>query len=59
MRADIWPIIRVLMRTGKHAGTVVEVADVPGVVIRSGSKVEILLPGLEGVGTIVGDPEKN
>lgn len=52
-------LIKVLMRSGKHAGREVTVLDVPHVTVRRGSTVEILLPGLEGVGTIVGEPESN
>lgn len=48
------------MKTGKHAGTVITVLDMPGIVRRSsGSTVEILIPGLEGVGTIVTAPDSH
>lgn len=52
-------LIKVLMKTGKHAGKVVTILDVPHVTVRSGSTVTSLLPGLEGVGTIVGDEQNN
>lgn len=52
-------IIHVLMKTGKHTGQVVQVLDLPGVVEREGATVRVLLPGLEGVGTIVDQPENN
>lgn len=52
-------LIYVLMRTGKSAGRVVTVLDAPFAVERTGSRVEIMLPGVEGVGTIVDRPEDN
>ena len=52
-------LIKVMMKTGKHAGEIVTILDVPLVTVREGSKVTSLLPGCEGVGTIVGDEQNN
>lgn len=50
--------IHVLMRSGKHAGQVVQVLDIPHITRRTGGDgIEILLPGLEGHGVIVPSPE--
>lgn len=57
--APTFGLIKVLMKTGKHTGKIVTILDVPHVTIRSGSTVTSLLPGLEGVGTIVGDAQNN
>lgn len=51
-----YALIRVLMRTGKHAGKVVTIMDIPFVTEHGGGDgVRSLLPGLEGEGIRVPD----
>ena len=52
-------LIQVMMKTGKHAGKIVTILDVPGVVVRTGPVVMSMLPGLEGTGQVVGNAGEN
>lgn len=46
-----YALIRVLMRTGKHAGKIVTIMDIPFITEHGESDgVKSLLPGLEGEG---------